>query len=43
MSGLRPTALVVDQQHLAVVLEMNHDGWMVHEVLLTPTGMNDAV
>ena len=43
MSGLRPTALVVDQQHLAVVLKMNHDRRMVHDVLLTPTGMNDAV
>ena len=43
MSGLRPTALVVHQQDLAVVLKMNHDGRMVHEVLVTPTGMNDAV
>ena len=43
MSRLRPTPLVVHQQHLAVVLEMNHDGWMVHVLLLTPTGMNDAV
>ena len=43
MSGLRPTALVVDQQYLAVVLKMNHNRRMVHDVLLTPTGMNDAV
>ena len=33
---LAATALVVHQQHLAVVLKMNHDGWMVHVLLLTP-------
>ena len=43
VSRLRPTALVVDQQHLAVVLKMNHNRRVVHDVLLTPTGMNDAV
>tara|TARA_B100001287_G_C22643886_1_gene511589 strand:- start:1060 stop:1182 length:123 start_codon:yes stop_codon:yes gene_type:complete len=40
---LRSTALLVDKQDLAVMLQMNHDGWMVHDVLSTLTGMNDAV